>query len=201
ANFDEDTFGRKSIPAYSIPTPERGAPPAETVIGQVRPYRIRKGDTLIDLARYYDLGYNEIVDANPGIDPWEPPAAAPILLATHRRRRPAQVHPRRRARQPARQVPPRAHPAALRHPRDRHPLGGRDAGEPRLRASLPGGHRAPVPAGAGRRSGRVRLPAGQGRRARRRGLPGDAPGHLRLRARGLWRGAGGGPWGGARRPW
>ena len=34
ANFDEDTFGRKSIPAYSIPTPERGAPPAETVIGQ-----------------------------------------------------------------------------------------------------------------------------------------------------------------------
>ena len=82
ANFDEDTFGRKSIPAYSIPTPERGAPPAETVIGQVRPYRIRKGDTLIDLARYYDLGYNEIVDANPGIDPWVPPAGATILLPT-----------------------------------------------------------------------------------------------------------------------
>src|SRR2546428_3313738 len=82
ANFDEDTFGRKSIPAYSIPTPERGAPPAETVIGQVRPYRIHKGDTLIDLARYYDLGYNEIVDANPGIDPWVPPAGATILLPT-----------------------------------------------------------------------------------------------------------------------
>src|SRR5207249_27656 len=65
-----------------IPTPERGAPPAETVIGQVRPYRIRKGDTLIDLARYYDLGYNEIVDANPGIDPWVPPAGATILLPT-----------------------------------------------------------------------------------------------------------------------
>src|SRR5437899_9672541 len=82
ANFDEDTFGRKSIPAYSIPTPERGAPPAETVIGQVRPYRIRKGDTLIDLARYYDLGYNEIVDANPGIDPCVPPVGATILLPT-----------------------------------------------------------------------------------------------------------------------
>src|SRR6266404_1300958 len=82
ANFDEDTFGRKSIPAYSIPTPERGAPPAETVIGQVRPYRIRKGDTLVDLARYYDVGYNEIVDANPGIDPWVPPAGATILLPT-----------------------------------------------------------------------------------------------------------------------
>src|SRR5438094_3858660 len=82
ANFDEDTFGQKSIPAYSIPTPERGAPPAETVIGQVRTYRIRKGDTLIDLARYYDLGYNEIVDANPGMDPWVPPAGATILLPT-----------------------------------------------------------------------------------------------------------------------
>jgi L,D-transpeptidase ErfK/SrfK len=46
------------------------------VIGQVRPYRIRKGDTLIDLARYYDLGYNEIVDANPAIDPWVPPVGA-----------------------------------------------------------------------------------------------------------------------------
>src|SRR5438094_8192824 len=65
ANFDEDTFGRKSIPAYSIPTPERGAPPAETVIGQVRPYRIRKGDTLIDLARYYDPGSNQLVDPTP----------------------------------------------------------------------------------------------------------------------------------------
>src|SRR3989442_6021683 len=80
ANFDEDTFARKSIPAYSIPTPQRGAPPAETVIGQVRPYRIRKGDTLIDLARYYDLGYNEIVDPNPGIDPWVPPVGPPILV-------------------------------------------------------------------------------------------------------------------------
>src|SRR2546422_8790624 len=88
ASFDEDTFERKSIPAYSIPTPERGAPPAETVIGQGRPYRIRKGDTLIDLARYYDLGYNEIVDANPGIDPWEPPQG-PNLPTPHHR-----VHPR-----------------------------------------------------------------------------------------------------------
>jgi L,D-transpeptidase ErfK/SrfK len=81
AGFDEEAFAQKSIPAYSIPTPRKGAP-TETVIGQVRPYRIRKGDTLIDLARYYDLGYNEIVDANPGIDPWVPPAGATILLPT-----------------------------------------------------------------------------------------------------------------------
>src|SRR5215467_14116513 len=82
AGFDEEVFQKKSIPAYSIPTPQKGASPPETIIGQVRPYRIRKGDTLIDLARYYDLGYNEIVDANPGIDPWVPPVGATILLPT-----------------------------------------------------------------------------------------------------------------------
>src|SRR5262249_18995306 len=82
ANLDEDAFEQKSIPAYSTRTRRGGVPPAETVIGQVRPYRIRKGDTLIDLARYYDLGYNEIVDANPAIDPWVPPVGATILLPT-----------------------------------------------------------------------------------------------------------------------
>jgi L,D-transpeptidase ErfK/SrfK len=82
AAYDEETFANKSIPAYSVPTPVKGRPPVETVIGQVRTYRIRKGDTLIDLARYYDLGYNEILDANPGIDPWVPPVGATILLPT-----------------------------------------------------------------------------------------------------------------------
>jgi L,D-transpeptidase ErfK/SrfK len=79
--YDEETFEQKSIPAYSVATGAGGVP-TETVIGQIRPYRIRKGDTLIDLARYYDLGYNEIVEANPGIDPWVPPAGATILLPT-----------------------------------------------------------------------------------------------------------------------
>jgi L,D-transpeptidase ErfK/SrfK len=82
AAYDEETFQQKSIPAYSIHTAAKAAPPTDTVIGQIRPYRIRKGDTLIDLARYYDLGYNEIVDANPGIDPWLPPVGATILLPT-----------------------------------------------------------------------------------------------------------------------
>jgi L,D-transpeptidase ErfK/SrfK len=82
AAYDEETFTAKPIPAYSIPTPAKGAPPGDTVIGQIRPYRIRKGDTLIDLARYWDLGYNEIVDANPAIDPWVPPVGATILLPT-----------------------------------------------------------------------------------------------------------------------
>jgi len=81
AGLDEETFERKSTPAYSLATSPKGEP-VDTVIGQTRTYRIRKGDTLIDLARYYGLGYNEIVEANPGIDPWVPPAGATILLPT-----------------------------------------------------------------------------------------------------------------------
>jgi L,D-transpeptidase ErfK/SrfK len=82
AAYDEADFFAKTIPAYSIPTPPKNGPGPETVVGQVRAYRIRKGDTLMDLARYYSLGYNEIVEANPGIDPWVPPAGATILLPT-----------------------------------------------------------------------------------------------------------------------
>jgi L,D-transpeptidase ErfK/SrfK len=82
AAYDEEVFYQKAIPVYSIPTPPRGGTPAETVIGQVRAYRIRKGDTLMDLARYFSLGYNEIVEANPGIDPWVPPVGATIILPT-----------------------------------------------------------------------------------------------------------------------
>jgi L,D-transpeptidase ErfK/SrfK len=80
--YDEDTFYRKTVPAYSIPTPPRDGHATESVIGQVRAYRIRKGDTLMDLARYFSLGYNEIVDANPAIDAWVPPVGATILLPT-----------------------------------------------------------------------------------------------------------------------
>lgn len=36
-------------------------------------------DTLIDLAVQYDLGFVEIVAANPGIDPWLPGAGAEVF--------------------------------------------------------------------------------------------------------------------------
>src|SRR5262245_8682206 len=79
--YDEETFATKSIPTYTVPG-ERGGAPSETVIGRVETYRIRKGDTLLDVARYYDLGYNEIVDANPGVDPWIPKPGTEITLPT-----------------------------------------------------------------------------------------------------------------------
>ncbi len=54
--------------------------PEQNVVGGLYSLRLREGDTLPDVARHYDLGYNDIVLANPGVDPWVPPAGSRILL-------------------------------------------------------------------------------------------------------------------------
>ena len=43
-----------------------------TVIGFPKTYVIKGGESLIELAPEFDVGYNEIVEANPGVDPWVP---------------------------------------------------------------------------------------------------------------------------------
>lgn len=78
AEYPEEIFWQKRFSAFTIPAPSPGKLPP--VLGDVRLYRIKKGDTLMDIARLYGLGYNEIVDANPGLDPWVPPPGATILL-------------------------------------------------------------------------------------------------------------------------
>jgi len=80
AAYTEEDFFAKPDPSYVIPTPVQGGP--LTVIGEPKVYRVRKGDTLMDLARLYGLGYNEIVEANPGLDPWVPPVGAIAILPT-----------------------------------------------------------------------------------------------------------------------
>jgi len=83
AKYGEELFASKSIPTFSIPAPARWrAAPATTVVGRTRHYRVRDGDTLLDIARYHDLGYNEIIQANPGVDPWHPPVGDEIVLPT-----------------------------------------------------------------------------------------------------------------------
>jgi L,D-transpeptidase ErfK/SrfK len=78
--FNEAAFARKSFASFKVAT-QKGIP-VDTVIGKARTYRVREGDTFLDIARYYDLGYNEIVDANPGVDPWVPPVGTTIVLPT-----------------------------------------------------------------------------------------------------------------------
>lgn len=53
-----------------------------TVLGSSLFRQAQKGDTFLDLARYYGLGYADMLDANPGVDPWIPPAGQTVLLPT-----------------------------------------------------------------------------------------------------------------------
>lgn len=41
---------------------------------------VAAGENLLDLARQWDLGYVELMAANPGIDPWLPPEGRSVLL-------------------------------------------------------------------------------------------------------------------------
>ncbi len=52
------------------------------IIGTMRTTRVRPDETLLDIARRYDLGYDEIVAANPGVDPWVPKPGLKVVLPT-----------------------------------------------------------------------------------------------------------------------
>ena len=54
----------------------------QDVVGEPQAVFAGEEDTLSDLAREYGLGYDEIIAANPGVDPWLPGTAAPIILPT-----------------------------------------------------------------------------------------------------------------------
>ncbi|MBP8830614.1 MAG: L,D-transpeptidase family protein [Desulfobacter sp.] len=41
-----------------------------TVIGSLQNHQVAKGETLLDIARFYDLGFNEMADLYPEMDPW-----------------------------------------------------------------------------------------------------------------------------------
>lgn len=54
--------------------------PDTELIGAPRHTAVRGEETLLDVARRYDLGYDEIVAANPLLDPWTPDPGATVLL-------------------------------------------------------------------------------------------------------------------------
>jgi L,D-transpeptidase ErfK/SrfK len=56
--------------------------PAEhdSVVGQLKTVRAVREDTLLDIARREGVGYEEIVAANPGVDPWLPGDGVQVLI-------------------------------------------------------------------------------------------------------------------------
>jgi L,D-transpeptidase ErfK/SrfK len=58
-------------------------PPADVdVIGAVTTVRAEHHETLLDIARAHDLGFEDIVRANPGLDPWIPGEGTEVILPT-----------------------------------------------------------------------------------------------------------------------
>ena len=52
------------------------------MVGYVQKVTVGKEDTLPDIARRFDLGYEEILLANPGVDPWLPGVGREVVLPT-----------------------------------------------------------------------------------------------------------------------
>ena len=68
-------FACAGVGAYSFNGPT-------SLIGSTQTYRANENESLIEIARKFDLGYNEIVEANPTLDPFLPGAGNKINLST-----------------------------------------------------------------------------------------------------------------------
>jgi L,D-transpeptidase ErfK/SrfK len=66
--------------AETIERNEFSAAKGEDVIGRLAFIRLKKGDTLPDIARHFSLGINGVSAANPGVDLWVPKAGERIML-------------------------------------------------------------------------------------------------------------------------
>jgi L,D-transpeptidase ErfK/SrfK len=61
---------------YVLPLPKNGS----RLVGRPHHVAVRAGQTLLDVARKFDVGYWDIVLANPDLDLWLPEAGARVLI-------------------------------------------------------------------------------------------------------------------------
>src|ERR1041384_2061443 len=54
--------------------------PDDDVVGVVQVVRTSKEDTLTDIARRFNVGYEEILRANPKVDPWLPGEGREVVI-------------------------------------------------------------------------------------------------------------------------
>ncbi len=66
------------VEAGSYSLPDNG----NSLVGGIQSVQLQAGETLFDIARRFDLGFNEITAANPGVDPWLPEQGERIVLPT-----------------------------------------------------------------------------------------------------------------------
>jgi len=77
---EADFYNKARLTKPYVVVPGRDPATAKTVLGSVRQYTATQGDTFLDLARFYGLGYNELEQANPGVDPWIPGLKATTVV-------------------------------------------------------------------------------------------------------------------------
>lgn len=80
SRWTEESFANRVPVRY----PYNGHGPAgeDTVVGDLQTYVVEEGDTLLDVGRHFDLGYNEMTAANPGVDPWMPSPSEVLVIPT-----------------------------------------------------------------------------------------------------------------------
>ncbi|MDF2180210.1 L,D-transpeptidase family protein [Aliiglaciecola sp. CAU 1673] len=59
---------------YQLPTPDTD------IVGEVYKVVVQDSETLVDIAQRNGLGFNEILAANPGVDPWLPRKGSEIVI-------------------------------------------------------------------------------------------------------------------------
>lgn len=67
-----------AVSAATLVLPSSG----ESVVGRNLIVPAKASETLLDIARRYDVGYSEIKAANPNIDPWLPKEGSPVVVPT-----------------------------------------------------------------------------------------------------------------------
>jgi L,D-transpeptidase ErfK/SrfK len=79
----------KVVPPPVIELPKPSAthrfeldPGGSDIVGYVQRTTIGKEDTLPDIARRFDVGYEELLLANPGVDPWLPGVGREVVVPT-----------------------------------------------------------------------------------------------------------------------
>jgi L,D-transpeptidase ErfK/SrfK len=80
AHWTEESFANRVPVRY--PLKVVNGEPEVGVVGELDTYVVEEGDTLLDIGRHFDLGYNEMTSANPGVDPWMPSPGEVVVVPT-----------------------------------------------------------------------------------------------------------------------
>jgi len=70
-------FVSQTVASLTFALPENG-----DVVGEIQMTTVRRGESLSEIGRRYDVGIYEMIEANPMVDPWVPAAGSVVLIPT-----------------------------------------------------------------------------------------------------------------------